>query len=63
MESNGSIFSINRYLDNLANRKWKEFLLGEDPWEGVGEDYKLIESVLTQLKAQRIHKLVDVQAQ
>ena len=37
--------------------------LGEDLWEGKGEEYKLSKPVLIQLRAQRIHMLVDVQAQ
>ena len=53
---------VGNYIDGRIGNG-KSLRLGEDPWEGAGEDYKLSESVLTQLKAQRIHKLVDVQAQ
>ena len=37
----------------------KIFRLGEDPWAGVGENYKLPISVINKLREQRRFHLVD----
>ena len=37
--------------------------LGIDPWVGVGEDFRLPQSILIKLNEKRCYKLADVQIQ
>ena len=66
---NGSIGWKAMILSFRLIRNWttwkigneRSVRLGEDPWAGVGEDYKLPVSVITQLREKICFKLVDVQ--
>jgi len=46
-------------LDSLEDSRWKEVQIGEDPWIGAGESYKLSEKLIDWLHTRGIFCLRD----